>query len=248
MDAPAPTSLIGLLWRAGRFGWQRRRLIHCAWSGITHRNERIRVSCAQLIRVHYGNKYLLVPSARIPSQMQPPGGVTKVFSAGRTFLEEIGAHAGDDYKFAEKDSDDLRVHVPGGKLIKFLGWYSAANGRERSPEREFKEELTDTGILPAELFASPKLQRYRVKLVGPRYTPHFKCTEVLVHEFFGLDSLTEEQAASLRELQASENCAPAVGSDAKFGWFTSQEIDSHGRLPDAEQQHWRVAEHAQWMT
>ena len=241
-----PTSTLGWLWRLLRLGKANWQLIRCWWTGLTHRNKHVRVSCAQLIRVQYGTKYLLVPSTRIASQMQPPGGVVKVRSAGRAFLERVSAHRGDDYKFEDKDTDDLRVRVPGSELVKFLGWYTVGEGREVTPEREFEEELLESGILPRGLFSRPKFQKYRTKVIGPKHSDFFGCTEILVHEFFELDDLSEEQQRHLKTLQSDENCSHGVSPDAKFGWYTSEEIEAFGRLPDSKQP-WRIGEHAKWM-
>ncbi|MBL4770602.1 MAG: hypothetical protein JKY61_05560 [Planctomycetes bacterium] len=242
-----PTSLIGVFFRAGKLGWKKRRIIQCWWSGWRHGDKTIRVSCAQLIRIRHGNRFLLVPNSRF-KQMQPPGGVTKALSHGRAVLDKLGAQIGSDYKVGSKDEADLRVHVPGRNLIRFLGWYGSGEGREASPaDREFREELLETEILPVDLFGSPKLQKYRTTITGPRHSKHFGCTELLVQEFFDLDGLETDQVEFLAGLQESKSCGRGVGVNAKFGWYTKEEIESGGRFPDAAKQPWSIGDHAQWM-
>ena len=240
------TQVFSILFQAAKLGWSKRRVLGCWWHSVWRGRETVRVSCAQLIRIRQGNMFLLVPSSRIEYQMQPPGGVLRALRDGLVFLESINSHQGDDYAVSKKDEGDLRIHIPAKNLVKFLRWYASGKGRETSPEREFREELLDSQILNPTLFGSPALQRYATKITGPQFSRHFGCWEVLIHEFYSLD-VSEGEADALRGMQGSENCAGAVGTDAKFAWFTPQEIGSGGRLPNSESQRWRVGEHAGWM-
>ena len=244
-----PTSLLGIAWRAGKLGWRKWPIIKCWWTGLRLGQETIRVSCAQLIRVQRGNRFLLVPNqGRVPQQMQPPGGVVKVRSDGQAFLREIGAHPDGAYAFDDKDEGDLRIRVPGKNLMRFLGWYVSGKGRESSPaDREFREELVETGILPADLFGSPKFTANRRVMQGPKHSAHFNCTELLVHEVFDLVDLSSPQEEHLKALQAPKHCGARVGAKAKFGWFTGQEIVAGGHFAGADKQHWKIGEHAGWM-
>ena len=238
--------ILSILIQAWKLGWSKRRVFGCWWHSVWRRRQPVRVSCAHLIRVRQGNMFLLVPSSRITYQMQPPGGVVQAFSDSRAFLESVGAQPGDDYSFSKKDDGDLRLHIPAKNLVKFLRWYAEEKGRETSPEREFREELVDPGILDKTLFESPRLQRYATRITGPQFSSHFGCWEVLIHEFFSLDA-TEEQCAHLLGLQEEQSRAGHVTAEAQFAWYTAQEIASGGRLPNAESQSWKVGEHAMWM-
>lgn len=244
-----PTSLLGVVLRAGKLGWKRRQIIRCWWTGWRFGDKPIRISCAQLIRIEFASKFLLVPSTRIASQMQPPGGVVQTRSDGEAFLNKIGAHRGPDWSSKEKDRADLRLYVPGKHLIEFLGWYSSGQGREASPaDREFSEELVQTRILDEGLFKQPKLTPYKTLLTGPRYTEFFGgCTELLLHQFFNLTDLSEEQRLFLRRLQDAKNCGARVGKKARFGWFSNKDIAAGGWFPDTGTQIWKIGDHAKWM-
>jgi len=243
-----PTSLRGIAWRAGKLGWKKRHILKCWWKGLRMGQETIRVSCAQLIRVQRGNRFLLVPSSRIPHQMQPPGGVVQARSDGQAFLRELGARPDGAYAFGDKDKGDLRLHVPGKHLMRFLGWYVSGRGRESSPaDREFHEELVETGILPTALFDKPKFTANRRVLQGPQHSKHFNCTELLVHEVFDLVDLTPEQDEHLKGLQVAKHCGARVGPKATFGWYTCEEITAGGHFAGLEKQHWKIGEHAGWM-
>lgn len=210
--------------------------------------ETIRISCAHLIRVQWGNRFLLVPNSRIAQQMQPPGGVVQTRSDGQAFLRGIGARPDGAYAFDDKDKHDLRIRVPGKNLMRFLGWYVSGKGRESSPaDREFREELVETGILPAEHFDKPKFTPNRRVIRGPQHSKHFNCTELLVHEVFDLIDLTPQQEEHLKALQEPKHCGSQIGPTAKFGWYTAEEISAGGHFPGAGNQHWKIGEHAGWM-
>ena len=244
-----PTSLIGVVLRAGRLGWKRRQIFQCWWRGWRLGDKPIRVSCAQLIRIEFAGKFLLVPSARIARQMQPPGGVVQTRSDGEAFLRRIGAHRGPDWSSEDKDLADLRLYVPGKHLVEFLGWYGGGQGREASPaDREFSEELVQTGILDEGLFRQPKLTSYKTVITGPRHTEYFGgCTELLLHQFFNLTDLSGEQTQFLRSRQDDKHCGARVGTRARFGWFTNKDIAAGGWFPDTSTQTWKIADHAKWM-
>lgn len=246
-DLPIPVNPLGVAWRAGKLGWRKRRFLGFWLTGLRMGKETLYVSCAQLIRVQRRAKYLLVPSSRMP-QMQPPGGVVQMHNDGRAFLRKIGARPASVYEITGKDENDLRVHVPGRHLLRFLDWYVRGDGRETSTaDREFREELLGPSILPASLFEQPRLQRAHTVLTGPRASKHFGGRELLIHEVFDLVDLTEEQDAHLEELQDAKHCGRRIGPKAAFGWYTADEIAAGGHFPGASKQHWKIGEHAGWM-
>lgn len=233
--------------RAGKLGWRKRRFLGIWWKGLRLGKQPLYVSCAQLIRVQLFGKYLLVPNSR-RRQMQPPGGVVQMYSAGHDLLRTIGARTAPVYEITGKDKDDLRVHVPGSQLIRFLNWYLRGEGRESSTaDREFREELLEPKILPAPLFEKPRLQRAHTAPTGPRRSKHFGGMELLIHEIFDLVDLTPQQEAHLGELQAAKHCGRKIGPNATFGWYTADEIAAGGHFPGERKQHWQIGEHADWM-
>lgn len=246
-DFAIPVNPILVAWRAGKLGWRKRRVL-ALWPGGFWKGKRmLYVSCAQLIRVQRRAKYLLVPSSRMP-QMQPPGGVVQLHSAGHTFLRDIGARPASVYGITGKDENDLRIHLPRNRLLRFLDWYVSIRGREISAvEREFREELLGPGILPAPLFEKPHFHQAHTVLRGPRPSKHFGGRELLIHEIFDLVDLTPEQDAHLEKLQDDEHCGRRIGPEARFGWYTAEEIAAGGHFPGSDKQHWKIGEHAQWM-
>lgn len=246
-DFPLSMNPVGVAWRAGKLGWRKRRFLGLWLAGLHIGKETLYVSCAELIRVQRRAKYLLVPSSRMP-QMQPPGGVVQMHSAGQSFLRKIGGRPASVYEITGKDENDLRVHVPGRHLLRFLDWYVSGDGRETSTAyREFHEELLELGILPARLFENPRLQRAHTVLTGPRPSKHFGGRELLIHEVFDMVDVTAEQDAHLEKLQDAKHCGRRVGPKAKFGWYTADEISAGGHFPGARKQHWKIGEHAGWM-
>lgn len=246
-DLPIPVNPLGVAWRAGKLGWQKRRFLGFWWRGLRLGKETLYVSCAQLIRVRWRAKYLLVPNSRW-TQMQPPGGVVQLHGDGRAFLDKIRARQNAPYGSPDKDVNDLRLHVPGKNLIRFLDWYVHGESREACAAfREFSEELIDPEILPAALFDRPRLERAHTVLTGIRQSEYFKCPELLIHEFFDLVDLSQEQEAHLDQLQEAKSCGARVGPKAKFGWYTAEDIAAGGHFPGAGKQHWKIGEHAAWM-
>ena len=81
-DLPIPVNPIGVACRAGKIGSGRGGASSVSGGGgLRLGEETLYVSCAQLIRVRWRAKYLLVPNSRW-KQMQPPGGVVQLHSAG----------------------------------------------------------------------------------------------------------------------------------------------------------------------
>lgn len=246
-DLTIPVNPLRVAWQAGKLGWQKRRFLGLWWKGLRMGKETLYVSCAQLIRVQHKAKYLLVPNSR-RQQMQPPGGVVQMHSAGHDFLRKIGARQASVYEIKDKDKNDLRVHVPGKHLIRFLDWYVKGEGRESSAvDREFREELLEPGLLPAPLFEPPRLQRAHTVLTGIRQSEYFESHELLVHEFFDLIDVSEAQGAYLDVLQEAKNCGQHIGPKAKFGWYTGEEVARGGHFPGAAKQHWKIGDHSKWM-
>jgi hypothetical protein len=123
-----------------------------AWHSLRHRNDEIRVSASYLYRIKVDAAYLLVRGRRITHQFQPVGGVYKRYPDSTGTLEKLGVK--DDTRIPIDDSsrEDLRVRVPGKKLLEFMRWYQSREGREVDTWREFQEELLAPGILASDTF------------------------------------------------------------------------------------------------
>lgn len=157
----------------------------------------IRLSISYLIQIEVKNdkgitQYLLVPNSRT-NGFQPVGGVYKYYN--ETPIKRL--HARPATQFHQKN--DFRLLLKGRHLIRFISYFKSGKNREISFEREFKEELLDTGILDSNIFSSVKFEHLRQDTTGLRYSKHFKCNEVLIYDIV-IPHFTEEQKIELEQL------------------------------------------------
>ncbi|MER7181739.1 hypothetical protein ABT404_20030 [Streptomyces hyaluromycini] len=212
--------------------WEQLRHI---WYSLRYRNRSIRVSTSYLFRVVIDGKYLLIRGTRYPNQFQPVGGVHKVSPQGSAALSAIGV-VGDDLIPVDPSSDgDIRVRVPGRKLVQFFRWFDSREGREDSPWREFQEELLASGILPAEKFPHIMHNYLRRDVDKIRYSPWADSLEILVADIYELVPNPEQQRVFRRLAQSGH---------PNLVWVTPSEIQRRGATP-GQPQSFEVAEHAQ---
>jgi NTE family protein len=203
----------------------------------------VRCSMSGLVRIVSDNYYLLVKGQRI-EQFQPVGGVFKYTKSSRKLLESLGAT--DDQKIAIDDDsrDDLRVYIPKHRLSEFLKWYLSAIGREVSPDREFREEVTGPGLFDPSIFASLELEWSRTHVCGIRWSPHFKCYELLVAEIFNFcpNSMQEE---AFRESRA--RLSVQQNGNNMLAWVTAEQIETRGWRDHVARQPLCISEHSAWL-
>ena len=199
---------------------------------MKYRGDNIRVSISYLYRIKIDGKYLLVKSKRIPDQYQPVGGVYKVNPTAKAKFNELGVIDESGYSFDDSLRNDLRVKVPQKNLVKLVKWFESGKDREVNQQREFIEELVNTGILCKDKFSYINpiyIKRNEYKL---NYSHHFSCPELLIREIYELN-LTNEQENSFRALLNSEQ------SDY-YRWFEAEEIE---KLGNTKQKQYRIGQH-----
>ena len=104
-----------------------------------------------------------------------------------------------DTKMGNTDeTDDLRIRIKGKYLLTFMEWFMSMENREYDPQREFKEELIDTGLLPAQSFEILKYRKVGVHNDGIKYSTYLACDELLYSDIFEL-VLTANQKHIIRD-------------------------------------------------
>src|SRR5690554_6318743 len=117
----------------------------------SYKNKDIRFSISYLFKIQIPNtnKYLLVLNRRIENQLQPVGGVYQRYGDDSLFnkwgYKPDNKRNGLDVD--EKSASDLRFMIKGKYVIDVMNWFESKQERETDPNREFNEELLDTGIL-----------------------------------------------------------------------------------------------------
>lgn len=192
-----------------------------------YRNKSIRLSVSYLLRIRLDNKYLLVKSSRIPGQFQPVGGVYKYYTAAQNFLDSIGAKPDTAYNYDDSLKNDLRIFVPAKNVLKFIKWFDKKEQRECSPEREFKEELIDTGLLKNEmLFKSLNTNLIKSEKCKIKYSQKLGCYELHIRDIYRLD-LNSYQEEEFRNLLNTNS--------ELYKWFESEDIIHLGRTSAKEE-------------
>lgn len=212
------------------------RGLRIAWYSLRTWRSRVRVSASYLYRIRVDNAYLLVKGKRF-DQFQPVGGVYKAHQSSSGTRSDMKI-LDDDLLTPDEVSDgDLRVRVPGKRLVSFVRWFESGRGRENDGWREFYEELIATGILPEESFRYIKYDRIERLYRPMRYSPWAKSQELLVADILELLP-TPEQIAALRHLKS--------GSDPRVLWASENQIRRLGAADGAASQTTRIAETATW--
>ena len=162
-----------------------------------YRNKRVRFSISYLFRVRIpqSNFYLLVYNRRIHNQLQPVGGAYKRFGDDKLF-ESWGYQP--DTRNAGLGTDrisesDLRFSVLGKHVIDVIKWFQEGKERELSANREFKEELLETGILDKELFDDVSYKHLKRVIKTLRWSEFHQCYEVLIYDIMELLPSNEQE-------------------------------------------------------
>jgi|GEM_PF-2400108 len=190
------------------------------------RNEEIRVSFSYLIRIRIKDeynqwKYLLVYNKKIKG-FQPPGGVYKYHDSN--YLNEIKAK--DDDNFHEKN--DLRISIKRKYLPDLLEKFKNKKGRETDCNREFREELIETGILKNSVFKNPKFNLLYSNTPKIKYSKFFKTDEYKYFDVYEiiLDPIQESFLKSILN-KKSKLCYWASEEEMSvFGYKKLKEKDT----------------------
>lgn len=199
------TLITPILRRGSIILWENRSHLATYWRTKigNYKNKDIRFSISYLFRIQIPNtnKYLLVLNRRIENQLQPVGGAYKRYGDDSLFnkwgYKPDNKRNGLDVD--EKSTSDLRFMVKGKYVIEVMNWFESNQERETNPNREFNEELLDTGILNSDIFRSIEykhIRRYSKNLI---WSDFFSCYEALVFDVFELLP-NESQKQALIEL------------------------------------------------
>lgn len=212
------------------------RGLRIAWYSLRTWRGRVRISASYLYRIHVDNEYLLVKGQRF-DHYQPVGGVYKTHRSSSGKRSELGI-LDDDLLVPDAVSEgDLRVRVPGRKLIPFVKWFEGGHGRETDGWREFYEELIATGILPGDPFRCIRYDYIGRQYKRLRYSPWAKSQELLIADILELIP-TDTQLSALRQLRER--------ADPRVLWATERQIRRLGAADGAATQTTRIAETAIW--
>ena len=150
--------------------------LHLWLQHLGYWNKEVRLSISYLFRIEVDGKYLMVKGNRLKRQYQPVGGVYKYYPEAKPVLERMKFNL--DTKMGNTDeTDDLRIRIKGKYLLTFMEWFMSMENREYDPQREFKEELIDTGLLPAQSFEILKYRKVGVHNDGIKYSTYLACDE-----------------------------------------------------------------------
>lgn len=179
MSIVPPPGKLKLWWKLGRLP----------------KNEYVRISAAYLLRIRLDNRYLLVKGHRV-KKFQPIGGAFQRYPGASEIINKLGVLDDNKIEIDEINRGDLRVRVPALKVISFLKWFDTGKDRETTIEREFREEVIKTEILPANLFEHPRASLL-YECQNFHFSSHYRCHEILLHQVYEVH-LTDSQKEYLR--------------------------------------------------
>lgn len=185
--------------------WEDKNLLSLYFKTLfgKYRKKEIRFSISYLYRIQIPdtNSFLLVLNRKIPNQLQPVGGAYKRYGDESMFnswdyqndkkLNGLGVD-----EISEKD---LRFFVKGKYVINVIKWFESNKERETSAQREFIEELIETGILDKEIFQKINYKHIRRFSKHLKWSEYHHCYEVLIYDVFEFLP-DEKQKIFLKEL------------------------------------------------
>lgn len=196
----------------------------------------LRLSCSYLYKIKVNDHYLLVKS-RKHGKFQPVGGNFKRGSYSSSFLNNLEVKPDDKFTNGNRSKDDLRLYIKGYKLGRFLKWYNQPNKeREVSYDREFYEELVETGILPRDLFPYPIINFRKQVVSKVRYSPYLKCKEVHIYDIVEL-APTDEQLKYFEEMQNNKE-------NTEYKWVTINQIKKQGYSDEKQSTQFEITDHS----
>ncbi len=211
------------------------RYLRLVWYSVRYRRQQVRLSVSYLFRIKVDETYLLIHSQRWPT-FGPVGGVYKVSASAKGYLNDIGALSDNLVPIDETSRDDLRIRIPGSKLVSFVRWFESGRSRETSPWREFYEEMIESKILPLDCFPFIFHDFIRRDIRPIRYSKYAQSVELLIADIHELVP-TPEQLTALQNLKRDGN--------PNIIWVTEDQIRRLGAVPGKVQE-FSIAETAVW--
>lgn len=157
-----------------------------------YNDKEIRLSFAYLIRIRINGKYLLIKSKR--DKYQPVGGVYHIDDKAK-INDKFGfyrdSHPG--------DANDIRGNILGRNIKKFIKWFNKKTEREITPDREFREELIASELLPSEIFSELNFSYFDTFYKGVNHDNFYNTLQLLRFDIFDFIP-TKEQERYLENL------------------------------------------------
>ena len=182
-----------------------------------YNNEKIRLSFAYLIRIKVNNRYLLVKSGHKRSLFGPVGGVYHI-----EHVDYVYNKLGFSRDSTPGDEQDVRGTLLGKSIKRFIKWFDCKKNRETNPNREYQEELLNSGLLPSQLFGAPVFNFLGTKYKWISYSDYYRINELLRFDIYEL-VLNDDQ------IKYIENNIKKIKS---IRLFTREEIESLGITND----------------
>lgn len=177
-----------------------------------YKNKRIRLSFAYLIRIRVNNKYLLVKSGHDRQLYGPVGGVYHI-----EHTEYVYHKLGFVRDKTPGDSTDIRGTILGKNIKKFIKWFEGKESREITPNREFEEEIINSGIASKELFPALDFKFIRTYYRGIEYDSFYDIDELCRFDVYEL-ILNEQQVQYFEKAKKNKDFILATSDDIKtFG-------------------------------
>ncbi len=200
------------------------RYFRFLWASIRNFRQEIRISVSYLYRIESDGRYFFVRGNRIPDQFQPVGGVYKFNPSARSLMNEWRARTDDLIPIDETSQEDLRIRIPGQRLVSFVRWFESGQSREVGPWREFYEELIRTGIFPSSTFPYTRVDFVRRHYSSVQYSPYSQCNELLIADIYEL--LPDD---TQRLFLKSDNIHDS--SSTLYTWADAEQVKRRGAIP-----------------
>lgn len=178
-------------------------------------NEQVRLSFAYLIRIKVNNKYLLVKSGHKRNLFGPVGGVYHIEKTDYIF-NKLGFYRDE----TPGDSADIRGRIKGKNITKFIKWFDLKKERETTPNREFYEELVNSGILDINLFGEPDFVFVGTKYDGISFSDPYHCYELKRFDIYEL-TIDDKQEKVLQSIRSNKSIFLATKEEIECLGITS---------------------------
>lgn len=182
-----------------------------------YENEKIRLSFSYLIRIKVNNRYLLVKGGHKRNLFGPIGGVYHI-----DHIDYIYKTLGFSRDSTPGDSNDIRGTILGKNIKAFIKWFDKAENREKTQDREFKEEFLNSNLIDSSLFNEPSFKYVCTKYKGVSYGDYYGINELLRFDIYDL-ILNDTQTKALKNLNKKTQ---------NLCLFTKEEIKTLGITKD----------------
>jgi hypothetical protein len=212
------------------------RFLRLAYYSVRYARKSVRISASYMFRIKMDGTYLLIKGHRWP-HYQPVGGVYKLSPSAKHMMDKIRALDDDLVPIDEASASDIRIRIPGRKLVAFARWFESGLSRETSSWREFHEELVRSGVLSGNDFPFIFDDFIRREIPKIRFSRFAQSMELFIADIYELRP-TIGQIQALHALKKNGN--------PEIIWATEDQIRRLGTTP-GQTQHLDISETAAWV-